>query len=134
MRKKTLLAVLFLPMFVWAQWQYLGSPNFIDGNITFRSMDVHQGTPYIALNDLSVMKFDGMNWTNVGSPEFISNVSDEDEGGVYIKIHPNGEPHIAFINSNTGGGSPVVMRFNGTDWVNLNSNIINESDWFAFDI
>ena len=26
------------------------------------------------------------------------------------------------------------MRFNGTDWVNLNSNIINESDWFAFDI
>ena len=53
-------------------------------------MDVHQGTPYIAFNDLSVMKFDGMNWTNVGSPEFISNVSDEDEGGVYIKIHPNG--------------------------------------------
>ncbi len=134
MRKKILLAVLFLPMFVCAQWQYLGNPNFIDGNITFRSMDVHQGTPYIAFNDLSVMKFDGMNWTNVGSPEFISNVSNEDDGGVYIKIHPNGEPHIAFINSNTGGGSPVVMKFNGTDWVNLNSNIINESDWFAFDI
>lgn len=38
MRKKILHAVLFLPMFVCGQWQYLGNPNFIDGNITFRTM------------------------------------------------------------------------------------------------
>ena len=132
--KKFLLILICLPIIGFGQWQYVGNPNFIEGNNTFWSMDLHQGTPYIALNDLSVMKFDGMNWIYVGNPEFISEVADEDDGGVYIKIDPSGIPYIAFLNSNTGGGSPTVMYFNGTTWVNLNSNIIAESDWFSFDI
>ena len=78
---------------------------------------VSAGTPFAAFSDsmasgkLSVMKYSGSNWVNVGAPGFTaSSVYD------FVLYVDQGTPYVAF----TGSSDYLnVMKFNGTSWVTV---------------
>jgi len=135
--KKLLLILLCLPFIGFGQaWQYLGNPNFTECSSGYQVMDVYQGVPYIALLDcnnnteFSVMKFESNNWVYVGDTTLLF---DACEDVIDIKVDPSGIPYVAFIDCTND--SPVIKKFDGNSWVNLNSNILaQETEWISFDI
>lgn len=94
-------------------WEQVGAVGFSAGETS----DWHRlaidgnGTPYVAYLDEDpvkssktiVMKFDGVNWVQVGAGLAPCGIND-----ISLAIDSNGTPYVALI-----GG---VMRFNGTVW------------------
>ena len=79
--------------------------------------------PYVAFglrgadNKLTVAKFDGSAWSNVGPASFSPAVS---SSNFHMDIAPDGTPYVAFNDqeaANKGGMS--VMKFNGSAWENV---------------
>ncbi len=77
-----------------------------------------QGTPYIIFQDgsndskLTVKRFDGTNWVDVGTPGFPGG----DTSFVGLEFDSNDTPYIAFRDS-ANKSRATVMQFNGSDWV-----------------
>ena len=79
------------------------------------------GQPYVAYSDypslygkLTVKKFDGSDWVNVGPAGFSAGLA----LSTSLVFSPANEPYVAY---NDGGNSDkaTVMKFDGTHWVNV---------------
>ena len=90
---------------------------------------VSNGVPYAAFSDsvadgrLSVMKYSGSSWVNVGNPGFTTS-------SVYSLdlFVDQGTPYVAF----TGASSNLsVMKFNGASWVNVGGTIGNSYSYYS---
>ncbi|ADY57519.1 cell wall binding repeat 2-containing protein [Syntrophobotulus glycolicus DSM 8271] len=110
-----------------SSWVTVGSPDFSSGPIYQLSLDVDNGTPYVSYytydydnenndhNGVTVMKYDGSNWVNVGNPGFA--------GGMIADpslIVDNGTPYVVFADD-ANGNKATVMKYDGSDWVNIGS-------------
>ena len=76
--------------------------------------------PYVAFglrgadNKLTVAKFDGETWSNVGAAGFSPTVS---SSNFHMDIANDGTPYVAFNDQEASNkGSMSVMKFNGTEW------------------
>jgi len=110
-------------------WVNVGYPGFslmtADWiSLAFSPID---GQPYVAFSDFmdytkkaSVMKFDGTNWVNVGTPSFSGGVSEY----LSLAFSPSGEPYVAFCDAQVIKVS--VMKFDGTNWVYVGNQGISE--------
>src|ERR1051326_5081857 len=71
---------LFLHATAQQSWQYVGPPNFSAGASNYSTLRFSStGIPFVAFQDaanpnnsITVMKYVGNNWVNVGSPGFPS--------------------------------------------------------------
>jgi hypothetical protein len=96
---------------------------------------VSNGVPYAAFSDsmaggkLSVMKYSGKAWANVGIAGFTPDYVDS---FVLYVDQGTGTPYVAF----TGSSSYLsVMEFNGVSWVNVGSSISASSSYYSsFDL
>lgn len=114
-------------------WHLVGVPAFSPAENSYGlSLYVAEdGTPYVAFSDvengykISVMKFDGVHWTYVGSPGFSENIIQEvslhgDENGLYVgylEEQPWGP---------STGHKPVFKKFVdalGSDWETIKDDI-----------
>jgi hypothetical protein len=115
-------------------WEYVGTPGFSAWRANDVSMDINltTGEPYVAYQDMAsgaekttVMKFNGTSWVNVGAPTFSGGTIAREQ---CIKIDGlNGMPYVAMRYKGTGSSAPYeikVMKFDGTNWVNVGSGII----------
>jgi hypothetical protein len=78
------------------------------------------GQPYVAYwgnPDLTVMKFNGTNWVNVGTPGFSSGYVD------FISLAFNSVDSLPYLAYQDFGYSQkaTVMKYNGTNWVDVGS-------------
>jgi hypothetical protein len=105
-------------------WQYVGNVGFSAGatnNISFAFNPVN-GQPYVAFQDLAnsqkvtVMKFDGTNWVNVGNTGF----SAASAWYISLALSITGQPYVAYDDYQfQPEGQATVMMFNDTNWVNV---------------
>ena len=87
----------------------------------------HAGVPFIACVDsahadkISVMKFVSNSWTFVGTPGFPQ--TGEFTSSVNLTFSPSGEPCVGFSEfTSSGNEEMVVMKFNGSDWINIGTS------------
>lgn len=103
-------------------WVDVGSSTgFTAGNMSQHVILAFQpGTnePYVVYRDIAngtrtnVMRFDGTNWVNVGSP-----VSPGSSGWPSITFHPvTAQPYVIYSDW-TDNQKATVKRFDGTNWV-----------------
>lgn len=127
--KKMLLALIVVTSSgttLFAQWANVGLPTFNTDksgppSFSFDSNDI----PYVAFEDgnfeagpgggnLSVMKFDGVAWVNVGLARF----SPDRALSPSLDIDSQNIPYVAFAND-ANGRKAMVMKYNGTSWENV---------------
>lgn len=96
-------------------WQYVGAPKFsedVAGNLGMVISPV-DGTPYVLYsnygNQLTVKKFNGLNWEAVGA----QSISTEPILECRFSINQQGQPYIAFADYNY---QLSVMKFDGSNW------------------
>ena len=105
-------------------WMNVGNAGFSAGRpwyicLAFSPTD---GKPYVAYEDwgnsdkATVMKFNGTNWVNVGNAGF--------SGGqveyTSLAFSPSdGQPYVAYEDYVNYEEKATVMKFNGTNWVNV---------------
>jgi hypothetical protein len=103
-------------------WHSLGGGEIAPSRATSGKIAVStNGVPYAAFSDesvsgrLSVMKYSGSAWANVGTPGFTS-------GSVYsyILYVDQDTPYVAFTGSSY---YLTVMKFDGASWVNVGGTI-----------
>jgi Secretion system C-terminal sorting domain len=102
-------------------WIFVGTPGFSTAEANFLSLACGpSGQPYLAFRDVGiaytyiarVMKFDGINWVDVGSP----GISEEASWQTNLAFSPSGQPYVAYIDNFYNFGT-VVKKFDGTNWV-----------------
>ncbi|MEO6761227.1 MAG: choice-of-anchor U domain-containing protein, partial [Candidatus Saccharimonadales bacterium] len=93
--------------------------GFSAGGVNDTTIAFDGNTPYVAYmdyasgNKVTVMKFDGNSWQNVGSAGFSAGQSN------YISLALDGDtPYVAYMDY---GDKATVMKFDGTSWVNVGS-------------
>jgi prepilin-type N-terminal cleavage/methylation domain-containing protein len=123
-------------------WQLVGAAGFSNigtGIFSTNSADdvrlsFYNGTPYVAFIDnsygyeescgeytcyyngkITVMKYNGSVWENVGNPGFSSTEANSLSFFIYGET-----PYIAYSDS-SNFYKTTVMKFDGTDWVNVGS-------------
>lgn len=84
------------------------------------------GVPYTAYIDfenaskITVKKYNGTSWVLVGTAGFSTHAAAQ----VKLAIDGDGMPYIAYANSPaTGATSLIIMKYDGTSWVNVGSVI-----------
>jgi len=102
-------------------WEALGTPGSSCVPPASPVINVFKGTPYVAYLDasrkVSVKKYTGGNWVNVGGGAFSSGSADF----VSFDIYDNGGdgvPYVAYSDM-ANGFAANVMRFDGAKWVNV---------------
>lgn len=116
------------------QWNYTGNPGFSEGmawyqDLVFNPVD---GLAYVGFEDfahgggVTVMKFDGSGWINVGPPGFSAGESIM----ISLAISPDGAPWVAFVDV-ANQYKARVMKYNGATWENVGSTAVSnwETDW-----
>jgi hypothetical protein len=109
----------------WYAWKIVGNEGFSPGKADCESLAINQsGEPYVAFQDYStvdngrvtVMKYNGTSWENIGSPNFTNGPA------FYLSfaLSQSGEPYVAFMDYNLNE-KVSVMKFNGTDWIYVGS-------------
>ena len=105
-------------------WVPVGTAGFSDGGADYTSLFIYnepiavppKETPYVAFSDgaktqkVTVMKFNGTGWQNVGAAGFSAGTADYTSLYIY-----NGTPYVAYKD----GGNlnrATVMKFNGATW------------------
>jgi len=107
-----------------SNWVFVGSPSFSAGYAATPSIALDpSGTPYVSYTDganaykVSVMKYNGSAWENVGPAGFTP-----DSAGVWeysLAIDGSGTPYIAYQDDNDLLGKAIVMKYDGTSWTEL---------------
>ena len=107
-------------------WESVGPEGFSTGIISSPSLAVDpSGIPYIAFQDygpglggrISVMRYVGGSWTNVGLAGF----SAESPGPPDLIFDSKGTPYVAYGINSDGIGRAYVMAFDGTSWVEVDT-------------
>lgn len=136
LRKHALTAILGLsalcsatPLF--AQWTPLGTPGFSTGLSNYQHLVIGPGnTPYVSFSDEglagagkgSVMKYDGTNWVSLGAPGFTPGLAQHGS----MALGTGNTAYFAFADgSSTGMSRVAVMKYNGTSWSTIGSNLSN---------
>lgn len=106
-------------------WENVGTAGFSSTSIDYISSAFNPETDelYVAYVDspttLSVKRFNGTSWVNVGSGFASYGVSGGPQDHISLAFNPStNEPYVAFrdfANSNKA----TVKRFNGTSWVDV---------------
>ncbi len=117
---------------VGAEWTAVGGSLALPSNTApIIKINRATGQPYLvkpAGLNMTVQKFDGSSWVDVGSPAFVPEMI---EYGIYhLAIDPsNDTPYVSYLTrySNFIDGRIKVMRYNGTSWeyINGGSGIVN---------
>jgi hypothetical protein len=99
----------------------VGTPGISPGNIREPLLATEGGAPYVAFIDetqgdkLSVMKYDGSDWVQVGPAVVSANTYIIEEYS--FEVH-DGTPYVAYQDKSLGRKA-VVKKFDGTAWVNV---------------
>ena len=110
-------------------WETVGTAGFSAGGVSgyhWLAIDA-SGTPYVAYSALStttlnsdgpvtVMKYNGTSWVNVGSAGFSAGVAYYTS----IAIDGSGTPYVVYEDA-ANGYKATVMKYNGSSWVNVGS-------------
>ena len=127
----------YVKKFNGSTWELVGDTiitsgplyNF-PGNVAFDEdyMDftIYGNTPYIAFKDnlcssssITVMKFDGVNWINLGNSCFTSHEADN----ISIAVDDNGVVYVAFEDHNPiHQGHATLMKYDVSNWVYVGSS------------
>jgi formylglycine-generating enzyme required for sulfatase activity len=101
-------------------WHNVGAPGFASVELNSWnciSLKISNGIPFIAVRDYSkgnkvtVMKFNGSAWVNVGSPGFSSDRAD------FISLDViNSIPYVAYEDFYSNLQKVSVMKFDGSSW------------------
>ena len=104
-------------------WQTVGVEGFSASNSSHQRLALdNNNIPYVVfiesnnpniVNKITVMKFEGNNWVDVGNASFSTLVSSGTEL-LSIELDNNDVPYVAFWNRDSSGVS--VIKFNGVDW------------------
>lgn len=105
-------------------WVNVGTAGFSAGPVQYTSLAFNPSTnePYVACrvggsggSKVTVMKFDGTSWVNVGTAGFSAGVVN------YTSLAFNestNEPYVAYQDG-ANSNKATVMKFDGTSWVNV---------------
>ena len=106
-------------------WVNVGNAGFSTSVANFTSLvfSPSDSQPYVAFQDwqtssgsATVMKFDGINWVNVGNDRFSAGQA----AFISLAFSPSGQPYVGFIDSHTNPPyKATVMKFDGANWVNV---------------
>ena len=97
-------------------WEYVGTPGFSEGEVSYLSFYMYEGTPYMAYMDVAnsdkatVMRFNGDTWEDVGTPGFSAGTVYSTSLYVY-----EGTPYVAYQDV-ANSSKATVMRFNEGAW------------------
>lgn len=117
-----------------ANWEAVGSAGFSAASVSHTSLNVYNGTPYLAYRDVgsggkvTVMRYNGINWELVGSAGFSA-------GNTYYASLSicSGTLYVACGEKNTNA---TVMKFNGTNWETVGlasfSNIADQACLYVY--
>jgi len=98
-------------------WVVVGTAGFSAGTAMHQSLAIdNNGIPYVAYSEggfVKVMKFDGINWVNVGST--VSTGSGEFPS---LAIDNNNVPYVAYQDDDNSQ-KLTVKKFNNTNWVTV---------------
>ena len=119
-----LLVIIFTSGFSYAQtWVNVGNADFSDSSAQYTSIAIDRmDTPYVVYQDLghsgkaTVKKFNGSSWINVGIAGFSAGQA------LYtsIAIDSSGIPYVIYEDmSPLSSGKATVMKYNGSNWVNV---------------
>lgn len=109
-----------------SSWTTVGSAGFSNPDIGFLDLALSStGIPFVFYSDASsgqgtVKKFNGSAWVNVGNAQFTPSTA----VSPCIAISSSGIPYVAFADYSNGLKSRV-MKFDGTNWVDVGSNSWN---------
>lgn len=100
-------------------WHTVGSDHFTVGASTYETpiAVASDGTIYVAYTDEShgqqatVMKYDGSDWSVVGSAYFSGGATRY----LSLAVNATGTPYVAYVDG-ARGNRATVMKFNGTSW------------------
>jgi hypothetical protein len=105
-------------------WYSLGPDDFKQpsyGSVEYLSFTLDgSGTPYIAYQDhangekVTVRKFDGTGWIDVGTPGFSSGSADY----VSLAVNGTGTPYVAYVDA-ANGSKATVKKINGSSWADV---------------
>jgi hypothetical protein len=103
-------------------WEAVGSAGFSTGEAYYTSIAIDRiDTPYVVYRDsgsITVMKFNGNDWENLGSARFAAEASTPS-----IAIDNSGTPYVVYPDI-SNGYKPTVMKYTGkgsTGWENVDS-------------
>lgn len=112
-------------------WVYVGANGFSAGNALYTSLALDtNGNPYVAYWDMSdiqnqppyktaVMKFDGNNWVNVGTPGFSGWIAGSSQA---IALDSKNIPYVVC----SLAGQTAVMKFDGSNWITVGQSGISQ--------
>jgi len=114
---KKLYFLLFIPCILFSQtWQSVGADPLVSGNVGYFDMGFDSSNVlYVAYKSssggVSVLKYDGTNWVNVGG-----NISTA-TSIYFVSIAFDGDiPYVAYTDTSPGIYKARVKKFNGTAW------------------
>lgn len=118
-------------------WAYVGSKSIAGEQAYSASLDIHQGTPYVAycVNDsfaygayVTMKRYNGTQWDTVGNNAQISTKSGYVSGAyVSMKISDNGTPYVAYADPGTGNRL-MVKKLSAGDWVTVGSGYLTAGE------
>ena len=126
--------------FMGGAWLTVGS-NVSAGKVGFLKIAIDDnGVPYVCFNDssftgnITVRKFNGTSWVNVGLPKFAQVYSIGQVFEPQMAIDGNNIPYVAVAqNFPIGYLHLSVYKFNGASWDNISSDANNFFE-FAFTV
>lgn len=120
-----LYCIFSLSSFSQGQWSVVGSRGFTNSVADYSRIAVDKNnSPYIVFKDqanyakASLMKFDGTNWTYIGSAAFSDSASYVNE--TVVAFNSANQPYVGFYEAG-GSGKGTLMKFNGTNWTPVGS-------------
>ncbi len=125
-----MVALAFLTVPAKAQWEQVGDPIPMPRQDfrTTLALDIN-GTPYVATivdtygYELVVLKWDGTYWTQLGHTNMLYD-SPPVSLNIALTISSVGVPYVAVTAYSTRGDSLIVKRYDGNDWITLDSSSI----------
>jgi hypothetical protein len=119
-------------IYVNPHWSYVGAVGFSAGQIKSMSMYIYSGTPYVAYQEgfgwekITVMKYNGTYWENVGNPEFSDNTAWVPD----IFLAGDGTPYVVY--SDWGNDfRATVQKFNGSNWESVGPLGFSEQTYYT---
>ncbi|MBF0544166.1 MAG: Ig-like domain-containing protein [Candidatus Riflebacteria bacterium] len=119
------------------RWRFVGSAGFSD-YLAFNQCLKFDGSgvlyvsysEILAFNDarITVKKYNGKSWENVGNPRFSAGPSTE----LAMALGPGDTPFVAFSQNTAPGnydGLTNVMKFNGASWETIGTSRFTDDGW-----
>lgn len=122
-------------------WEYVGPTRIVDGFIYPGGLAIYNGNPYISFADQNnsfrgrVIAFDGTNWNDVGTPGFTTASGGGFTFWIDIEIASDGTPYVCYMDNAAPGGEGVnVMKFDGTNWVQVGPVNLTRAFWIDLEL